>query len=167
MTRIHRRRFLAGTGAVVFAGGLPRPALAQAKPRVIVIGGGPGGATAAKYIAKDSNGAIEVTLVEPQRQFTTCFHSNLFLGGFRDWNSITHSYDKLASSYGIRLVPEAAAALDRDKKIVRLANGSDMAYDRLVVAPGSICASTRCRAIRKRHPTRCLMPGRPARKRSS
>ena len=46
MTPIHRRRFLAGTGAVVFAGGLPRPALAQAKPRVIVIGGGPGGATA-------------------------------------------------------------------------------------------------------------------------
>jgi len=75
MTRIHRRRFLAGTGAVVFAGHLPRPALAQAKPRVIVVGGGPGGATAAKYIAKDSNGAIEVTLVEPQRAFPTCFHS--------------------------------------------------------------------------------------------
>ncbi|MFL5234819.1 MAG: FCSD flavin-binding domain-containing protein [Microvirga sp.] len=136
MTPIHRRRFLAGTGAVVFAGHLPRPALAQAKPRVIVIGGGPGGATAAKYIAKDSNGAIEVTLVEPQRAFTTCFHSNLFLGGFRDWASITHSYDKLASGYGVRLVHQAVAAIDRNARTIRLADGSEMGYDRLVVAPG-------------------------------
>src|SRR5215210_3594712 len=136
MTRIHRRRLLAGTGAVVFAGGLARPALAQAKPRVIVIGGGPGGATAAKYVARDSNGAIEVALVEPQRQFTTCFHSNLFLGGLRDWQSITHSYDKLASSYGVKLVRQAAAAIDRDRRTIRLADGSEMAYDRLVVAPG-------------------------------
>jgi sulfide dehydrogenase [flavocytochrome c] flavoprotein chain len=136
MTRIHRRRFLAGTGAVVVAGHLPRPALAQAKPRVIVIGGGPGGATAAKYIAKDSNGAIEVTLVEPQRAFTTCFHSNLFLGGFRDWASITHSYDKLASGYGVRLVHQAVAAIDRNARTIRLADGAEMGYDRLVVAPG-------------------------------
>jgi sulfide dehydrogenase [flavocytochrome c] flavoprotein chain len=136
MTRIHRRRFLAGTGAVVVAGGLARPALAQAKPRVIVIGGGPGGATAAKYIAKDSNGAIEVTLVEPQRAFTTCFHSNLFLGGFRDWASITHSYDKLASGYGVRLVHQAVAAIDRNARTIRLADGAEMGYDRLVVAPG-------------------------------
>ena len=136
MTRIHRRRFLAGTGAVVFAGHLPRPALAQAKPRVIVVGGGPGGATAAKYIAKDSNGAIEVTLVEPQRAFTTCFHSNLFLGGFRDWASITHSYDKLASGYGVRLVHQAVAAIDRNARTIRLADGAEMGYDRLVVAPG-------------------------------
>ncbi len=136
MTRIHRRRFLAGTGAVVVAGGFARPALAQAKPRVIVIGGGPGGATAAKYIAKDSNGAIEVTLVEPQRAFTTCFHSNLFLGGFRDWASITHSYDKLASGYGLRLVHQAVAAIDRNARTIRLADGAEMGYDRLVVAPG-------------------------------
>jgi sulfide dehydrogenase [flavocytochrome c] flavoprotein chain len=136
MIAIDRRQWLAGAGAAALAGGLARPALAQAKPRVIVIGGGPGGATAAKYIAKDSNGAIEVSLIEPQRQFTTCFHSNLFLGGFRNWNSITHSYDKLASGYGVKLVHEAAAAIDRDKKTVRLANGSEMAYDRLVVAPG-------------------------------
>ncbi len=136
MTRIHRRRFLAGTGAVVVAGGFARPALAQAKPRVIVIGGGPGGATAAKYIAKDSNGAIEVTLVEPQRAFTTCFHSNLFLGGFRDWASITHSYDKLASGYGVRLVHQGVAAIDRNARTIRLADGAEMGYDRLVVAPG-------------------------------
>src|SRR3954469_15196260 len=114
MIRIHRRRSPPGTGAAVFAGHLARPALAQAKPRVIVIGGGPGGATAAKYIAKDSNGAIDVTLVEPQRACTPCFHSNLFLGGLRDWPSIPHSYDKLAASYGIKLVHQPVAAIDRN-----------------------------------------------------
>ena len=58
------------------------------------IGGGPGGATAAKYIAKESGDAIEVTLVEPTKQFTTCFHSNLYLGGFKPFEAITHTYDK-------------------------------------------------------------------------
>ncbi len=60
-----RRRFLAGIGATAAAAGLARPALAQAKPKLVVIGGGPGGATVAKYVARASPGAIEVTLVEP------------------------------------------------------------------------------------------------------
>ena len=111
-------------GALVAAGSFPMPALAQAKPKLVVVGGGPGGATIAKYVAKDSNGAVEVTLVEPLRQFTTCFHSNLYLGGFRNWESITHSYDALASKYGVKLVHQAAQAIDRDKKSVRLADGS-------------------------------------------
>ena len=111
---------------------LAAPVYAQAKARVVVIGGGPGGATAAKYIAKESGGAIEVTLVEPTKQFTTCFHSNLYLGGFKPFESITHTYDKLASSYGIKLNHQAAVAIDRDKKQVRLADGSMLPYDRLV-----------------------------------
>ena len=70
-----RRGFLGTTAAAGTA--LATPALAQAKPRVVVIGGGCGGATAARYIAKDSKGEIEVTLVEPQRRYYTCFFSNL------------------------------------------------------------------------------------------
>lgn len=134
-----RRSLLWGSGALAGAlslGSLARPALAQGKPKVVVIGGGPGGATVAKYVAKDSNGAIDVTLVEPAREFTTCFFSNLYIGGVREWASITHRYDALASRYGIKLVHQAAAAIDRDKKIVRLADGSELPYDRLVVAPG-------------------------------
>ncbi len=137
MTNLTRRNFtmlasasLAALSTPLFA---PR-ALGQAKPKVVVIGGGPGGATVAKYVAKD--GGIDVTLVEPARQFTTCFHSNLYVGGIRTWESITHSYDKLASKYGIKHVRQAAQALDREKRTVRLANGTVLPYDRLLIAPG-------------------------------
>lgn len=136
MRSSNRRRFLGGAGALLAAGGFPLPALAQAKPKLVVVGGGPGGATVAKYVAKDSNGAVEVTLIEPLRQFTTCFHSNLYLGGFRSWDSIVHSYDALASKYGVKLVHQAAQGIDREKKSVRLADGSQVSYDRLMVAPG-------------------------------
>jgi NADPH-dependent 2,4-dienoyl-CoA reductase/sulfur reductase-like enzyme len=102
----------------------------------VVVGGGPGGATIAKYVARNAGGAIDVTLVEPLRQFTTCFHSNLYLGGFRSWQSITHSYDALASRYDVRLVHQVALGIDRGNKTVRLADGSVLSYDRLAVAPG-------------------------------
>ena len=134
MITITRRGFAAGSLAA--AGLLAAPAVlrAQAKPRLVVIGGGPAGATVAKYVARDSQGAIDVTLVEPLDKFVTCFHSNLFLGGFRDFASITHPY-KLAP-YGVKYVRHTASAIDRDKKQVRLADGSTLDYDRLVVAPG-------------------------------
>ncbi len=134
MTSIDRRTFISGIGGLAAAGRFPMPAFAQAKPKVVVVGGGPGGATVAKYVAKD--GGIDVTLVEPARRFATCFHSNLYLGGFKTFESITHSYDKLKSSYGIKHARQMAQAIDRDKKTVRLANGTRLAYDRLLIAPG-------------------------------
>jgi NADPH-dependent 2,4-dienoyl-CoA reductase/sulfur reductase-like enzyme len=134
--RTTRRQFLRGIGTAALVSTFPLPGLAQAKPKLVVIGGGPGGATIAKYVAKDSKGAVEVTLVEPGAQFTTCFHSNLYLGGFRSFESITHSYAKLVSNYGIKHVRQMAQAIDREKRTVRLANGTTLAYDRLAVAPG-------------------------------
>ena len=134
MNSTTRRYFIGGAGAAAAVIAFPMPAFAQAKPKVIVIGGGPGGSTVAKYVAKD--GGIDVTLVEPLRQFTTCFHSNLYLGGFRSFQSLTHSYDKLVKNYGIKHARAMASAIDRDKKTVRLANGTTVPYDRLVVAPG-------------------------------
>lgn len=131
--KANRRQFIGGVGALA-ASTFPMPAFAQAKPKVVVVGGGPGGATVAKYVAKD--GGVDVMLVEPAKQFTTCFHSNLYLGGFKNWESITHSYDKMAKAYGIKHVRQMAAAVDRDKKSVRLANGTVLPYDRLVLAPG-------------------------------
>jgi sulfide dehydrogenase [flavocytochrome c] flavoprotein subunit len=131
----NRRQFIGGAGALAAAGTLAAPAIAQAKPRVVVIGGGPGGATLAKYVARDSQGAVHVTLIEPLKEFVTSFHSNLYLGDFRPFDSITHNYAGL-TKHGITLVHEAAAAIRPDAKTVRLASGATLPYDRLVVAPG-------------------------------
>ena len=76
-----------------------------------------------------------MTLIEPQKKFTTCFFSNLYVGGYRPFQSITHGYDKVRKE-GVKLVHQAAASIDRDKKQVVLAGGQRIPYDRLVVAPG-------------------------------
>lgn len=119
---------------MVLSAGLARPSLAQGAPKVVIIGGGPGGATVANQI-KSADPAIEVTLIEPKEAFTTCFYSNLFIGGFRSFASITHSYDGLVRR-GIRVVHDTAAAVDTAGKTVGLANGASVPYDRLVIAPG-------------------------------
>ncbi len=132
---VNRRRFLgavAATGAVLAAPAV----LGQTKPRVVVIGGGPGGATCARYLAKDSDGGLDVTLVEPAEVYYTCFFSNLFIGGFRSFESLGHRYDKLTSDYGITHARNMASGVDRDKGTVTLAGGEVLSYDRLVIAPG-------------------------------
>ncbi len=139
MSQISRRRFtgLAGASLAALATtplAAPR-AIGQAKPRLIVVGGGPGGGTVAHYVVKDAGGAVNVTLLEPQKEFTTCFFSNIYVGGFRDFKSITHNYEGLKKA-GVNVVPEAALAVDRDKKLVRLAGGVSLPYDRLAIAPG-------------------------------
>ena len=136
MTRMNRRQFSTLLGAGAASLSLPYYARAQDKPRVVVIGGGAGGATAARYIAKDSEGAIDVTLIDDSETFTTCFFSNLYLGGFRDFGSITHGYDKLQSDYGITKVTGMAMGVDRAAKTVTMADGATIPYDRLVVSPG-------------------------------
>ena len=131
-----RRSFL-GTStaaAVVFTA----PAVladGHGKPRVVVVGGGAGGATAARYIAKDSKGAIDVTLIEPTRMYYTCFFSNLYLGGFKEIEDIGHSYGGLAAN-GVNVVHDWAVGVDRDTKTVTLAGGGSLKYDKLILSPG-------------------------------
>ncbi|MCF2904128.1 NAD(P)/FAD-dependent oxidoreductase [Octadecabacter sp. CECT 8868] len=135
--KFNRRAFI-GTAAAT-AGTLAAPTFARAdghgKPRVVVVGGGAGGATAARYIAKDSNGEIDVTLIEPTRAYYTCFFSNLYLGGFREIDSLGHSYGTLAST-GINVVHDWATGVDRDAKTVTTAGGYTIPYDRLILSPG-------------------------------
>ena len=135
MSQFSRRQFaglLAGA-----TGALAMPSLAfGAVPRVVVVGGGAGGATAARYIAKDSKGAINVTLVEASKQYYTCFFSNLYLGGFRDYGSIGHGYENLSSNHGVNVVHDWAASVDGGRKVLKLASGAELPYDRLVLSPG-------------------------------
>ncbi len=134
---MNRRGFLGTT--VAFSAALAAPMIVRAdghtRPRVVVVGGGAGGATAARYIARDSEGAIDVTLIEPSRAYYTCFFSNLYLGGFRDFDSLGHTYGNLATG-GVNVVHDWATAIDRDAKTVRLAGGGSVPYDRLVLSPG-------------------------------
>ena len=136
MTNFKRRTFMAGAGAVAGSLAMPSLSLGQGKPKVVVIGGGAGGATAARYIAKDSKGEIDVTLIEASKQYYTCFFSNLYLGGFRDYASIGHSYDGLAVNHGVNVIHDWAMSVDGSAKTVKLASGATVSYDKLILSPG-------------------------------
>lgn len=136
--RSSRRDFVRGAAALAGAVAFASPALAgqdKARPKVVVIGGGAGGATAAKYIALDSRGAVDVLLIEEAANYQTCFFSNHYLGGLRSFETLVHSYDKLPA-HGVTLVRQRANAIDRERKQVVLADGKRLDYDRLVVSPG-------------------------------
>lgn len=136
MTSFSRRQVLAGAAATAGSFALPHIARAQnAGGRVVVIGGGFGGATAARYI-RQFDPSIEVTLVERDATYVTCPFSNYVLGGFRSIESITHRRDPLQERYGIKLVRAEATAIDTSARQVSLRTGSKLPYDRLVVAPG-------------------------------
>ncbi|MEL7116243.1 MAG: NAD(P)/FAD-dependent oxidoreductase [Pseudomonadota bacterium] len=129
---LNRRVFMGATAATLAAPMVK----AMGKPRVVVVGGGAGGATAARYIAKDSKGEVDVTLIEPSRTYYTCFFSNLYLGGFKEIDDIGHTYGNLASSYGVNVVHDWAVGVDRTVKTVSLAGGASVGYDKLILSPG-------------------------------
>ncbi|MDP3342518.1 NAD(P)/FAD-dependent oxidoreductase [Frigidibacter sp.] len=131
---LNRRIFIHSAVAATAALSAPR-VLGQTKPRVVVIGGGAGGATVARYLAKDAAGALDVTLIEPNATYYTCFFSNLYLGGFREFESLAHGYDAIAAA-GVTLVQDMAAGVDPAARTVTLAGGGVLPYDRLVISPG-------------------------------
>jgi sulfide dehydrogenase [flavocytochrome c] flavoprotein subunit len=122
-------------GLAALTVGFPMLLRGQAKGRVVVIGGGPGGATCARYLAKQSGESLAVTLIEEQARYTTCFYTNLYLAGWRDFASLVHDYNGLAS-VGVQKVQARAVDIDPVAKSVRLETGEGIAYDKLVVAPG-------------------------------
>lgn len=104
--------------------------------KVVVIGGGYGGATAAKYLRLFSEGTVDVTLVEPNAAFVSCPISNLVVGGYKTMADITTPYDNLSKRHGVKLVKDMVTAIDPDKKVVRLASGGELPFDRVIVSPG-------------------------------
>jgi sulfide dehydrogenase [flavocytochrome c] flavoprotein chain len=109
-------------------------AVGRARPRVVIVGGGAGGASLARALQKDAAGTIDVTLVEPQKSYATPFFSNLAIGGYRTFPSLAYGYDRLARE-GVTLATTPATSIDRDNKDLILA-GRRVPYDRLVLAPG-------------------------------
>jgi len=129
-----RRDFLRFAGA---ASALSLAACATpggGKGRVVVIGGGYGGATAAKYIRLWDPG-IDVVMVERESFFTSCPMSNLVIGGHRRIEEIRRDYAGL-HRHGVQVVNDEATAVDGAKRVVKLARGGDLPYDRLIVSPG-------------------------------
>jgi NADPH-dependent 2,4-dienoyl-CoA reductase/sulfur reductase-like enzyme len=138
MSKITRREFAllaAGAGAAATNFELARPAYSARSAKIVIIGGGPGGAAVANRL-KSADAGLDVTLIEPKDKYTSCFYSNLYLGGFRSFRSITHDYEGVKKR-GITVVTDTATSVDTRAKIVTLAHGSTpLVYDRLVVAPG-------------------------------
>ncbi len=136
MKNFTRRDFikLVGSAAAVSAVGFPAIAAAGGKKKVVVIGGGSGGATAAKYILR-ADPSIEVTLIEPNKHYYTCFFSNEVIGGDRKLDSLKFSYDGL-SRRGVKVVHDTATGIDAAARKVTISSGQSFSYDRCIVAPG-------------------------------
>ncbi len=130
-----KRMGLFGFGGLAAASGLPVYAARPPAARVAVVGGGFGGATAAKYL-KMLRPDLDVTLVEPARRYYTCPFTNLYLGGLRDFESLGHDYRELGETFGVRVVHERAEDVDVDGRRLKLSGGGELSWDRLVLSPG-------------------------------
>ena len=136
-----RRQFVqtAGAGTMLGALGMVSGCASgggASAGHVVVIGGGYGGATAAKYLRMWSDQSIQVTLIEPNASFVSCPISNLVLGGTMTMADITTPYDNLERRHGVRMVRDTVTRIDPDKRTVTLAGGASLNYDRLIVSPG-------------------------------
>lgn len=140
MAGISRRDFvkLLGTGGAMSALGLtgcetvPK---SKAAPRVVVVGGGFGGATCAKYL-RIYDPSINVTLIEQNTSFFTCPGSNWVLAGLRKMEDLSQNYNVLSSKHGVNVLHGKVTAIDPAKRTVTLSNGKSVEYDRLVLSPG-------------------------------
>ena len=134
-----RRSFVQASLAASALGGLSACSVTgriPEKARVVVIGGGYGGATAAKYVRLFSNYQIDVVLIEPNPSFVSCPISNLVIGGSKSMADITTPYDALSDKHGVNLVRDSVSRIDSAKKTVTLAGGASIRYDKLVLSPG-------------------------------
>jgi NADH dehydrogenase FAD-containing subunit len=133
-----RRHFIRQSAAAisVLAGFSGQAQANLQKAQVLVIGGGYGGATAAKYLRLFSNNTAQVTLIEPNATFISCPLSNLVVGGSRTLADITVPYSNLSQRHGIKIVQDSATKIDVNRKVVQLGSGKTLLYDKLVLSPG-------------------------------
>ncbi|MEN8178572.1 MAG: FCSD flavin-binding domain-containing protein [Pseudomonadota bacterium] len=133
--KITRRGFVKGAGAATAIGMVGTPFIALgASKKVVVVGGGTGGATAAKYL-RMADPTIEVTLIEANKNYYTCYLSNEVLGGDRTIDSIKFGYTGLGK-HGVKVVHDVVTGIDANAKVVKTKGGKSFNYDRCIVAPG-------------------------------
>ena len=135
-----RRALIQAIGSAGVGAMLPATAMAaiRGRPlgRVVVVGGGFAGATAAKYLRKWGEGRIEVILIEREREFISCPASNEVLAGYREFDSLRQGHQALTMTWGVKLVHASVTAIDAEKRRVRTDAAGEFSYDRLVIAPG-------------------------------
>jgi len=137
MTNITRRTFTGGLGATVALAPFAISGCASTGPssaQVVVVGGGFGGATAARYI-KRFDPSVGVVLIEPSKAFVTCPFSNTVIGGLNGIDYITHGYDGLRAA-GVEVVRDMVGDIDSAKKTVTLSGGAKISFERCIVSPG-------------------------------
>ena len=134
------RRYFLGQSIATLGAMAMYPAIGRAsnlnKAEIIVVGGGYGGATAAKYLRLFSNYSAKVTLIEPNAEFISCPMSNLVVGGSRQISELTSAYSNLSKRHGVKLIKDSVASIDGEKKTLKLASGATMKFDKLVLSPG-------------------------------
>ncbi|MDO9599706.1 MAG: FCSD flavin-binding domain-containing protein [Azoarcus sp.] len=138
---LNRRDFLKSAGAVAAGSSLVGLSGCAGMGKgsgghVVVVGGGYGGATVAKYLRMWSNGSVNVTLIERNTTFISCPMSNLVIGGVKQMQDITVSYDNLKSKWGVRVITDEVLSVDAAKRTVTTAANGTIAYDRVVLSPG-------------------------------
>src|SRR6478752_4557964 len=129
-----RRDAARGIAMSVAATTLPWPSFAQSAARIVVIGGGFGGASCARTLRR-LDPKLQVTLIEPNRIFTACPFSNEVIAGLRELRAQQFNYDSIAAE-GVKIVAQAATKIDPQARNVGLADGGSVSYDRLVLSPG-------------------------------
>ncbi len=138
MTQLDRRQFgklTTGAGLATLAtGSISTFAIAQGAAKIVIVGGGAGGATVAHQLKKGEP-KLDVTLIEANPIYSSSFFSNLYLGGFRPLSSLNHEYTSL-KALGIKVVVDYATDVDNAKKTVRTRSGRTFSYDQLVLSPG-------------------------------
>ncbi|MFN5446534.1 MAG: NAD(P)/FAD-dependent oxidoreductase [bacterium] len=132
---MNRRDFMQASISLALMGGSVS-AFAMRGAKVLVIGGGYGGATAAKYIRWLSDYKLDVTLIEPNKEFISCPLSNLVVGGSRKLSDISRPYATLEKNHGVRIVRDMVTKIDTAARNVTLAGGTQLSYDKLVLSPG-------------------------------
>lgn len=134
------RRYFLGQSIATLSAMAMYPAIGRAanlsKAEIVVVGGGYGGATAAKYLRLFSNYTANVTLIEPNTEFVSCPLSNLVVGGSRQLSELTSAYSNLTKRHGVKLIKGSVASIDGEKKMLKLASGATMKFDKLVLSPG-------------------------------